>query len=295
MMKTLTVFTPTYNRAYCLHQLYESLCRQTSKDFEWLVIDDGSTDNTKELIDIWKLENNIEIKYFYKENGGMHTGHNVAYSLIETELNVCIDSDDYMLDNAVEKIIKRWQTLYDKSKICGIIGLNQFSNGNLVGTALPDSLEFSTLYNLYHNLNVKGDKKLVLSTKVVKEYPPYPVFKDERFVPLGTLYLMIDQDYQFSCLNDTLCVVEYLQDGSTRNIFKQYRKNPRGFRYSRIVELTFFKNKRLKILKILHLISSTIFIGDRHFFKDNPEKIMTILLLPLGLLFHFYILIKSYR
>ena len=99
-MATLTVFTPTYNRAYILQRCYESLVRQTSKDFIWLIIDDGSTDNTKSLVDQWiKEKNEFEIKYVYKENGGMHTGHNKAYELIDTELKVCIDSDDFMPDN----------------------------------------------------------------------------------------------------------------------------------------------------------------------------------------------------
>ena len=104
-MKTLTVFTPTYNRAYLLPKLYRSLCDQTNKDFIWLIIDDGSIDNTEEIISQWIFEDKIDIKYHYKDNGGMHTGHNLAYKVIETELNVCIDSDDFMPDNAVELIL----------------------------------------------------------------------------------------------------------------------------------------------------------------------------------------------
>ena len=101
-MKTLTVFTPTYNRAHTLKRLYESLCTQTCDDFEWLVIDDGSTDFTKELIDGFIRQNRLPIRYIYKENGGLHTGYNTAYDNITTELNVCIDSDDFMPEDAVE-------------------------------------------------------------------------------------------------------------------------------------------------------------------------------------------------
>lgn len=94
-MKTLTVFTPAYNRAHTLPRTYESLVKQDCKDFIWLIVDDGSSDNTKELVEEWqKKENGFEIRYIYKENGGMHTAHNVAYENIDTELNVCIDSDD---------------------------------------------------------------------------------------------------------------------------------------------------------------------------------------------------------
>src|SRR5690606_35774747 len=100
IMKTITVFTPTYNRAHLLPRLYESLCRQTSKDFLWLVIDDGSVDNTKEIVQSWIKENIIQIEYHFKENGGMHTGHNMAIKNIKTELCMCVDSDDYLLDDS---------------------------------------------------------------------------------------------------------------------------------------------------------------------------------------------------
>ena len=102
-MATLTVFTPTFNRAYCLHLCYESLLRQTCTDFEWLVVDDGSTDNTRALVNGWIQDGKISVRYIYKENGGMHTGYNTAYDNIDTELAVCIDSDDYMPDDADRK------------------------------------------------------------------------------------------------------------------------------------------------------------------------------------------------
>ena len=106
--KTLTIFTPAYNRAHTIGRTYESLCRQTSKDFCWLVVDDGSVDNTKELVINWIKENKIPIRYIYQQNQGMHGAHNTAYRNIDTELNTCIDSDDYMPDDAVEKIIAFW-------------------------------------------------------------------------------------------------------------------------------------------------------------------------------------------
>ena len=106
---TLTIFTPTYNRAYILWKGFEGLKRQTCKDFKWIIIDDGSTDNTKELVEEWIKEDIIPIEYYHKQNGGMHTAHNEAYRHINSELAVCIDSDDYMPDNGVELIISRWR------------------------------------------------------------------------------------------------------------------------------------------------------------------------------------------
>lgn len=292
-MSLVTVFTPTYNRAYCLHQLYTSLKQQTSAGFCWLIIDDGSTDNTKQLVKEWQNENSIEIHYIYQENQGMHGAHNTAYSAIKTELNVCIDSDDSMPLNAIELIENAWGQINDKTKIAGLVGYDIFKNGTTVGKALPETLKVSTLYELYHKHKINGDKKLVLRTAIVKHYPPYPLFKGERFVPLGILYLMIDQQYQLACVPYPLCIVEYLPDGSSLNIFKQYKNNPKGFRYSRIIELRYMRSFKEKIKKTLHLISSTLFIGDFQFFKNNPQKILTFCCLPLGGLFHIFIILKT--
>lgn len=292
-MKKLTVFTPAFNRAYCIHQLYESLLRQTNQEFIWLIVDDGSSDNTKELIEKWINENKIEIKYIYQENQGMHGAHNTAYEHIITELNVCIDSDDYMTDNAVELILKKWDSIEDKSNISGIVGLDYDIKGRIIGSKFPENLEYSTLYDIYHKHNIKGDKKLVLKTDIVKKYPKYPIFKDERFVPLGTLYLMIDQDYKLACLNEPLCIVEYMADGSTMNIFKQYKRHPKGFRYARTIEMLYLKGFKNQFKTILHFISSTLYAKDFKFFSNNTKKIFTLLLLPVGILFHLYINIKT--
>ena len=121
--KALTVFTPTYNRAHLLGRVYESLCGQTCRDFEWLVVDDGSTDGTEELVRKWIAEEIIPVRYIYKENGGLYTGYNTAYANIETELNVCIDSDDAMPPDAVEKILSVWKQK-GSDKYAGIIGLD---------------------------------------------------------------------------------------------------------------------------------------------------------------------------
>ena len=128
MKPIITVFTPAYNRAYTIHKTYESLKRQTNKNFKWLIIDDGSTDNTKELIEKWLQEkNDFEIIYIYQENQGMHGAHNTAYENIDTELNVCIDSDDYMPDDAIEKILSFWN-VNRNDKLAGIIALDAYES-----------------------------------------------------------------------------------------------------------------------------------------------------------------------
>lgn len=291
-MKLVTVFTPTYNRAYCLQQLYMSLVQQTSTNFCWLVIDDGSSDATKELVQSWVSENKIEINYVFQENQGMHGAHNTAYSLIKTELNVCIDSDDYMPNNAIELIIDTWKNTKDKQNLAGLIGYDVFKNGTPIGKAIPKTIKETTLTDLYTKHQIPGDKKLVLRTEIVKKYPKYPIFKGERFVPLGVLYLMIDQAYKYVCIPAPLCVVEYLPDGSSNTIFKQYKLNPKGFRYARTIELNYIKSFKTRVLKVLHLISSTLFIGDYQFFKNNPQKLLTFFCLPIGVIFHMFIILK---
>lgn len=291
-MELLTVFTPTYNRGYILPELYKSLQAQSHKDFIWLIIDDGSTDNTKELVQSWNDEAKLNIHYIYQKNQGMHGAHNTAYQHINTELNVCIDSDDYMPDDAIEKIVSFWQK-NGNEKVAGIVGLDIDKSGNIIGSKFPESIKVAGLNELYRKYSVTGDKKLVLRTNIVRKYKSYPIFEGEKFVPLGTLYLIIDQDYKLLTLNEPLCVVEYLQDGSSLNLFKQYRNNPKGFRYARQIELKYLKDFKTSFIKILHHISSTLFIKDGNFFKGNPRKILTFFCLPIGLIFHQYILYKS--
>lgn len=287
-MKMLTIFTPTYNRAYCLNTCYQSLLRQTSNDFVWLIIDDGSTDNTKELVESWMKENQIEIRYHCQENQGMHGAHNTAYALIETELNVCIDSDDYMPDQAVERIITFWNE-HGNEKVSGMIGLDSDNDHKIIGTELPDNLKTSTLFDLYHKHGVVGDKKLVLRTELTKNFP-YPLFENERYVGLAYKYYMLDMDYELLLLNDILCCVEYLPDGSSLNMLNQYRNNPRGFAFYRkeLMQLP-FGSTSFKFRQAIHYVSSSLLLKNRKFLEETPKKVLTLLAIPFGLLLYLYI------
>ena len=288
----LTVFTPTYNRAYILPQLYQSLIKQTNPDFIWLIIDDGSSDDTKTLVKKWIKERKLHINYIYQENQGMHGAHNTAYKNIDTELNVCIDSDDYMPVDAVATILEFWQQ-NKSNKVAGIVGLDIDKTGKVIGTKMPANIKTATLSDLYHKYGVKGDKKLVLRTKVVKKYPAYPLFEGERFVPLGHLYSLIDQDYELLILNKALCVVEYMADGSTMNIFKQYRKNPKGFAFTRLHKMKNPYNTKDLIKNTIHYISHSLFSKNWQFIKQSPRKFLTIVLIPFGIILYFYTIYKT--
>ncbi|MCK8520579.1 glycosyltransferase family 2 protein [Aquimarina sp. D1M17] len=292
-MKTITVFTPTYNRAYCLHKCYDSLVAQSNQDFVWLIIDDGSSDNTEELVNSWIQEGKIDIVYHYQENQGMHGGHNAAYRLTETTLNVCIDSDDCMAKDAIQKILDAWETIKDKPEFAGLVGLDADTEGNLIGTKIPDHVKETTLYDLYHVHKATGDKKLVYRTDVVKQYPPYPIFEGERFVPLGYLYQLVDQDYKLLAVNEVFCEVEYMTDGSSLNMLKQYRRHPRGFAFSRKSRMKLAQNFKDRFKNAIHYVSSSMFIKNGAFLSESPKKLITFLAIPFGVLLNMYIRFKT--
>jgi len=291
-LKKLTVFTPTFNRAYCLHNCYESLKRQTCKDFVWLIIDDGSMDGTNEIVKRWIDEKNIEIHYYWQENQGMHGAHNTAYQLINTELNVCIDSDDYMSDDAVEKIVTFWNK-YGSDQVGGIIGLDFDTNNRIIGTRLPDHIKQSRLFDLYNKHGVTGDKKLVYRTELTKHFP-YPLFKNERYIGLNYKYNMLDKQYEMLLMNEVLCFVEYLSDGSSLNMLNQYRKNPKGFAFYRkeMMKLP-FANYSFKFRQAIHYVSSSLIDRNWGFLKETPYKGLTILAIPLGVTLYLYITSKT--
>lgn len=287
-MKAITVFTPTFNRAYCLHQVYESLVTQTSADFLWLVVDDGSSDGTRDLVNSWIAEGKMDIAYIFQQNQGMHGAHNTAYKNITTELNVCVDSDDYMPKDAIEKILRFWKTS-KKETWAGILGLDAFKDGRIVGTPFPAGMTQCKYYQLKSVHGVVGDKKFVYRTDVIKKYPEYPVFEGEKFVPLGYKYMLIDQDYDLGVLHEVLCIVEYMADGSSKNIIRQYRKNPHGFAHERKQRMVYSHTFKERFINAAHYVSSAIFTKNGRFLNESPKKGLTLLAVPMGVLLNLYV------
>lgn len=291
-MKKLTIFTPTYNRAYCLEKCYKSMLSQTNKSFIWLIVDDGSTDQTNILVHEWIEEGNLDIQYVYQENQGMHGAHNTAYRLIETELNMCIDSDDYLAVDAVEKIIKFWED-NGCDRVSGIIGLDADQHDEVIGTRLPSHLRQSTLFNLYYKHGVTGDKKLVYRSELTKKYP-YPIFSEEKYVGLALKYYLLDREYEMLLMDEVLCHVEYLPDGSSNNMMKQYRSNPMGFAHYRkeLMKLP-FAGRIFKFRQAIHYVSSSLMLRNHHFWRETPQKGLTFFALPFGVILYAYIVVKS--
>lgn len=288
MKPTVTIFTPTFNRAYTLHLCYESLKRQTCRDFVWLIVDDGSSDQTKELVEEWVNERIIAIRYHYQENQGMHGAHNTAYELIDTELNVCIDSDDCMTDDAVEKIVTFWRE-HGSDQYAGIIGLDATKDGKIIGTKMPGHLKKATLSQLHGIHKVKGDKKLVYRSDLTRKTPPYPLFAGEKYCPLSYKYLLIDQECPLLIMNEVLCHVEYLNDGSSLNIINQYKRNPKGFAFFRKTAMRYAPTVKERLREAMHYVCSSLMIKNYRFLAESPCKGSTALALPLGILLFFYI------
>ena len=288
----LTIFTPAYNRAHTLLRTYESLLQQDCKEFIWLIIDDGSTDNTAELVKSWQSkENGFEIRYIYKENGGMHTAHNTAYENIDTELNTCIDSDDKLAPGAVRMILDKWERVRDQG-YAGIIGLDTDFDNNVIGKGFPKGMTETTVIG-YYVAGGSGDKKLVYRTDVINQYPAYPVFEGEKYVALSYKYRLIDQKYKMAVLDEVLCNVEYQPDGSSHTMWKQYLKNPRGFAFWRKVCMQYPESKKRLLVDCIHYCSSSQIAHNRNYIQESPRKLLTVLCTPVGWAFTAYIRRKA--
>lgn len=290
--KSITVFTPTYNRAYILPKCYESLCHQTCKDFEWLIIDDGSTDGTKELVARWQAhENGYPIRYIYKQNGGLHTGYNTAIANMDTELSVCIDSDDSMPEDAIERILAEWQSVKD-SGAAGLIGLDLDQTGKLIGKPLPEA----GLINAASLLCVPGmgDKKYVVRNDLLRTVAPMPVFEGEKNFNPHYLIIKLSKEYCFHSVNQCFCLVDYQPDGMTANIWKQYINSPRSFAELRraIMEVPGL-TRQYRLKNIVHYCSSSQLAGNRHYIKESPCKLLTVLCTPAGWVLTGYIRRKA--
>lgn len=292
-MKQLTIFTPTFNRGYLLPRVYESLKRQTSKGFIWLIIDDGSTDGTEDLVKIWQQEKELEIIYFGKENQGMHSAHNLAYEKIVTPWNTCIDSDDMMTEGAVASILQNIADVENDDDFYALVGLDADQKGNLIGTPFPESLTKIRFNEIYLKYGLTGDKKIVYKTDVMIKVPPYPIYKGERLVPLDYKSLMADQFAFVKPVNEIWCLVEYQDDGSTRNMWKQYRRNPRGFAFSRISRINYGITYKEKLKNAVHLVSSSLFVSDPKFLFKTKYTWLVLATVPAGILLNLFIRLNT--
>lgn len=216
----ITVFTPSYNRASFLLDVFECLCKQTFRDFEWIVVDDGSTDNTKDVMDkIIAGCDSFPIRYIYKENGGKHTAINVGVKKAKGELFLILDSDDSLPKDSLEIIAKKNDACMSKKDCTGVCGLMAHHNGERIGGGFPvEELYESSLYFRY-KLGVTGDLLEVFKTSVLREFP-FPEINGEKFCPEALVWNRIAVKYKLYCFNKVVYYRDYLEGGLTDKIIK---------------------------------------------------------------------------
>lgn len=225
-MKKITVFTPTYNRGYIIEKLYKSLKEQTIKDFEWVIVDDGSTDNTKEIVSKFD-EDDFKINYHLKVNGGKHTAINYGLDIAKGEYFFIVDSDDSLLPNSIERIIYWIETIKNKEGFVGVSGLRGYNSSDIIGKTF--SGEFIDCTTLERNkYNIIGDKAEVFRTEILKKYK-FPVVEGERFFSEAFIWNKLALDgYKIRWFNEIVYICNYLDDGLTKNSKKIFESSPIG-------------------------------------------------------------------
>ena len=269
----ITILTPTYNREKNLKMAYESLKSQTDKRFEWLIIDDGSKDNTKVYINKIKKDKIINIRYIYKENGGKHTALNVGTKEAKGELILTLDSDDYLSNDAVETVYKYWNKYKNNDKICGITFLkhmnNPFYKQKTFNECVSNTIDFK------YNNNLLFDMCEVMRKDILLKYP-YPVFKNERFLSEIIVAGEIAKKYDTVYIPKTIYYAEYLDDGLSHNWFKLVVNNPLGARANNLLFMS--KEFKFKIrLKNCIMFNVFSFIAKKKIIQETKMKFFAIL------------------
>ena len=223
----VTVFTPTYNRAYILGDLYHSLQRQTCMDFEWLIVDDGSADDTKALVASWQGEENpFPIRYVYQENGGKCRAINRGLKEADGRLFFTMDSDDYLTDDAIEKVIRWDGELPADGHFCGYVGNRGITPTQTPNRLFPGGYLDGTALDRYDQ--VDGERAFVFYTEIHRKYL-YPEFPGEKFLTEAVTWdLMAHDGYKMRFYNDIIWIWEYKDDGLTRAGYRVFLENPQG-------------------------------------------------------------------
>ena len=278
-----TVFTPTFNRKELLEKLYKSLQKQTFKDFEWLIVDDGSTDGTKEKVEEFLSEKKLEIKYYFKENGGKQRAYNFATEKANGELFICLDSDDEYVENGLEIILKYWKKYEKNSDIAGMGYLSTYPNREIIGSSFPEKEMISTQFEIYNKYGVKGDKGLMFRTEIIKKYK-FPVFEDEKFITEAVVYNRICEKYKMAYVNEKIEIKEYQEDGLTAKYNNLLLRNPKGqaLYHNEInsQKLTF----KQKILNnaVYYKFCKVAGYKFGKIFKESKNKLFLIFAIPIG-------------
>lgn len=289
----ISICTPTFNREYTLTRLYESLKNQNVQNFEWIVIDDGSTDKTRELIENFQKENLFTIKYKFQKNQGKHIALNEGQNLASKALFVCLDSDDWFTEHATEVISNNYKDIIDDKKICGMILLDKFKNGQIIGTDLPDK-KIVNWIELIHVHNMKGDKCYIFKTEYIKKIK-FPNFKKNNHMPPSYQMYLISESYQMLCVNEAIKYVEYMPDGISQNIVKKYFSAPENYTYYRKSIHNLLPTVKLRIKNSIHYNITNIISSKNEDLKVSgiKQRFTNYVAFPISLLLFSYLKIKK--
>lgn len=281
MEKRITVFTPTYNRKYILPKLYDSLCCQERKDFLWLIVDDGSTDGTEELVRQWMSDSVLDIEYHYQENRGKMAAHNEGVRLCTTELFVCVDSDDLL---ASPSVIGDTLDFWDKNSSVAQLETTSgmVSYRKMVSKKqcyFPENVKLATL-SAINESGFDGETTLVYKTNILRKYP-FPVVEGEKFITEDIVYDQIDLCYKMLVFPYYSQVCEYQPGGYTCNGWDVLFKNPKGYRkyYNQCIKL----RRGSRSYNMRMYIACSLIAGDGRTFAESDFKLLLLLMFPLGL------------
>ncbi|PGT76796.1 glycosyltransferase family A protein [Priestia megaterium] len=288
----LTIFTPTYNRGYIIKNCYESLCQQTNKDFYWLIVDDGSTDNTEELVESWKRENKLNITYIKQENSGKHVAHNTGVLNCKTDVFVCVDSDDYLTEDAVSVIYNQWEKINSNHSLAGMIALKGYANGKPTGTRMPSGINQCKMFDLYQKYGFKGDAIIILRTEVLRKNL-FPVFDGEKFVTEAVVYDKIDQEYEVLLVDRLLYICDYLEDGYSRNILKVHRASPKGYMFFLSERINYAKSLTDRYKAISYFLAGRWRVKHKQPIEYLDYKILYLLAIPKAIIIFIKPIIKN--
>ena len=284
----LTIVTPSYNRANNLTSLYQSLLAQTSKDFDWLIVDDGSRDYTKEIVDGFSKEERIPIRYIYKENGGKHSALNVAFREVKSELLFIVDSDDVLTSDAVETILKDWSSVRDKN-LCGISYLRGHDEKKVIGDKHPKDHAIDNFINFRFNHGIEGDKAEVWKTDCLRAFQ-FPEYPDERFISESVAWIYLAKKWDMLVVNKIVYITEYLEGGLSMTGRKLRFQCPNLMAYGSLMTMSKEFSTKIRIKETLLYIVYSKF-GKKSFVQmmNCPYKwLVAFCYVPGVVLYHIW-------
>lgn len=279
-MPTITVFTPAYNRATTLPRLYDSLCQQTSFDFEWLIVDDGSTDSTQTVVASFSPDF-FPIRYIKKENGGKHTAYNLALQHARGVYFLCVDSDDFLTPDAIESLCGA------VSLDCGICAYKATINGKRLSSEFPSGIREATSTALYSAFNCRGEYTFAYPLHIARKVP-FPVFSGETFVTESVVYDQLDKLCKVRLLPKVITICEYQPDGLSARAIELMKRNPAGYclYFMQRIDLVSSFSKRLFMAGKYQCFGILAHKNRTPYCGEHP--ILTVVCYPIGLLFRVY-------